>query len=103
LLLVACGILLEIILFIAKPQRWELKPTSKEGGFIMQSKDYSMPPLTPEEEAVIVRAGTERPFSGKYVDHHEAGVYICRRAERNFTSLTASLTPVAVGPASMTR
>ena len=45
----------------------------------MQSRDYSMPPLTPEEEAVIVRAGTEAPFTGKYANHHEVGVYVCRR------------------------
>jgi len=35
--------------------------------------------LTPAEEAVIVRKGTERPFTGEYVDHHEDGTYTCRR------------------------
>ncbi len=35
--------------------------------------------LTPEEEAVILHKATEKPFSGKYVNHHETGVYTCRR------------------------
>lgn len=35
--------------------------------------------LTPAEERVIVRKGTEPPFSGEYVDHFEPGTYTCRR------------------------
>ena len=35
--------------------------------------------LTPQEEAVIVYKGTERPFTGLYTDHHEQGVYRCKR------------------------
>ncbi|MGA2916746.1 MAG: bifunctional methionine sulfoxide reductase B/A protein [Sedimentisphaerales bacterium] len=35
--------------------------------------------LTPEEEQVIVHKGTESPFSGKYNDFFENGLYICKR------------------------
>ena len=38
-----------------------------------------MKPLTQEEKRVIVDKGTERPFSGKYYDHKEPGVYRCRQ------------------------
>ncbi|MBN2213173.1 MAG: bifunctional methionine sulfoxide reductase B/A protein [Bacteroidales bacterium] len=35
--------------------------------------------LTPEEERVIVQKGTERPFTGKYNDFYEEGIYECKR------------------------
>lgn len=35
--------------------------------------------LTPDEERVIVYKGTERPFTGEYLDNKEEGTYVCRR------------------------
>ena len=37
--------------------------------------------LTPEEERVILKKGTERPFSGKYYHHKEKGYYLCKRCD----------------------
>jgi peptide methionine sulfoxide reductase msrA/msrB len=33
--------------------------------------------LMPEQYKVMRRSGTERPFTGKYNDHYEAGIYVC--------------------------
>lgn len=33
--------------------------------------------LTPEQFNILRRRGTEAPFTGKYLDHHEDGMYAC--------------------------
>jgi len=35
--------------------------------------------LNEEEKRVILNKGTERPFAGKYWNHHEDGTYLCRQ------------------------
>lgn len=35
--------------------------------------------LSPEQSRVIESCGTEPPFSGAYVHHHESGIYTCAR------------------------
>lgn len=37
--------------------------------------------LTPEEERVIIHKGTERPYSGEYVNNMSAGTYYCKRCD----------------------
>lgn len=46
---------------------------------ISQEKKMNYNPLTPEEQAVILRKGTERPFTGKYYNWKEKGTYICKQ------------------------
>ncbi|MEO7802179.1 MAG: methionine-R-sulfoxide reductase [Ginsengibacter sp.] len=35
--------------------------------------------LTPAEERVILKKGTEMPFTGEYNNNKSAGTYVCRR------------------------
>jgi len=46
-----------------------------------QKKDNTMNynKLTPEEENVILQKGTERPFTGKYYQNKEKGIYTCKQ------------------------
>lgn len=37
--------------------------------------------LTPFEEYVIINKGTERPYSGEYVDYKKDGTYACKRCD----------------------
>ncbi len=37
--------------------------------------------LTKEEEHIIVHKGTERPYTGKYLNNKETGLYTCRRCD----------------------
>ena len=45
----------------------------------MDISDKKYNELTKEEEDVIVRKGTEYPFTGEYDTMFEEGTYICRR------------------------
>ena len=39
--------------------------------------------LSEEEKNVIVKKGTEKPFSGKYDNFYEKGIYICKACEKH--------------------
>lgn len=41
------------------------------------SSEQRNPNLTNEQKNVCFLKGTEPPFSGKYYDHHDAGMYVC--------------------------
>jgi len=41
--------------------------------------DHGWRDLGPEASRVVEACGTERPFSGRFVDHKEAGTYTCTR------------------------
>lgn len=51
----------------------------------MTDKDWEKK-LTPEQFDVLRRKGTERPFSGKYVDNKAKGMYTCAACGANLFS-----------------
>ena len=46
---------------------------------LRQKKTVKYNKLSDFEEYVILEKGTERPWTGEYVDHKEKGVYVCKR------------------------
>ena len=54
--------------------------TTKEsymGEKIVKSDEEWKKKLDPQAYDVLRKHGTERPFTGKYVDNHEHGMYVC--------------------------
>lgn len=60
----------------------------KEKKFIIRkTEDEWRKILTSEEYYILRQKGTERPFTGKYNDHKEEGIYTCKACgEELFTS-----------------
>lgn len=54
-----------------------MKMTDKVTEKITKSEAEWREKLTPEQYQVTREAGTERAFTGKYWDNHEAGMYHC--------------------------
>lgn len=46
---------------------------------VLMQKTYPMPSLSGQEADVLLRKATEPPYTGKYLNNHEAGTYICRQ------------------------
>jgi len=44
-------------------------------------KTTKMNQLTAEEQHIILQKGTERPFTGIYNEHTEAGIYLCKQCD----------------------
>jgi peptide-methionine (R)-S-oxide reductase len=44
---------------------------------ILKTEDEWRKDLTPLQYTILREKGTEPPFTGKYVDHHDEGVYTC--------------------------
>jgi peptide-methionine (R)-S-oxide reductase len=49
----------------------------KEPAEVSKSEEEWRRDLTPEQYRVLRKRGTERPFTGKYVETHDDGVYRC--------------------------
>ena len=65
---------LAAVAVVAAGPRREAPPTP-----LTKDQPMNPKPLTPEERRVIEDKGTERAFSGRYWNHHEAGTYACKR------------------------
>ncbi|HBK30224.1 MAG TPA: methionine sulfoxide reductase [Porphyromonadaceae bacterium] len=45
------------------------------------TSDMKYNSLTAEEERVILQKGTERPFTGEYLNNKQSGTYVCKRCD----------------------
>jgi methionine-R-sulfoxide reductase len=54
-----------------------MSKTDSETRTIEKSEAEWRAELTPEQYRVLRQAGTERPFTGAYWNHHENGAYTC--------------------------
>lgn len=73
---------LDHLTLTASPQENETQEKSavKKGSKkVSKGEEVKFNPLNPEEARVLLRKGTELPFTGEYTSLKEPGTYVCRR------------------------
>ncbi len=76
LVLAACVVLVALLLPGSPREETRVRATTNP-----ETGPVTFRELTPEEEYIIVRKGTERPFTGEYNKFYEPGTYHCRRCD----------------------
>lgn len=75
------GLLITVVISVQCERPAEAQAKKKGGVALLQKIHKSdaewQKLLTPEQYQILRRQGTERPFTGKYHDHHEKGTYVC--------------------------
>ena len=61
---------------VSEPKKTATTPAPMEKTFPVPSDEELRKKLTPEEYAVVRQNGTERPFTNKYWQHKEEGIYV---------------------------
>src|SRR3954451_432030 len=67
---------------------------------VQLSDDERRAKLTPEQYHILREQGTERPFTGKYVDEHADGVYHCAACGAELLRSTDSVDSASACPSS---
>ena len=60
------------------PYCWGMSTSAEKQPAVSKTDEEWRAQLSPEEYAVLRQAGTERPWTGEYVDTKTVGVYECR-------------------------
>ena len=71
------SILLLIFILVGCSQNKSISNVTNTKNYMDSTKTYNK--LTPEEEYVIIKKGTERAFTGEYYNNKIKGTYFCKR------------------------
>lgn len=76
--IIASAVIFGVVLWLTALSQ-EKKMAQNKPPLLSKENIMALNKLTPDEERVILHKGTEMPFSGEFVDHHESGAYVCRQ------------------------